>query len=53
MRIVRKRKEKANEGQVEFPEIFILGFTEGIFPLAKTIGDRKSLGLEEIGNLKF
>lgn len=32
---------------LEFPVVFILGFTEGIFPSAKTIGERKKLGLEE------
>ena len=32
---------------LEFPVVFILGFTEGIFPSAKTIGERKELGLEE------
>lgn len=32
---------------LEFPVVFILGFTEGVFPSAKTIGDRKKLGLEE------
>lgn len=32
---------------LEFPAVFILGFTEGIFPSAKTIGERKKLGLEE------
>lgn len=32
---------------LEFPVVFILGLTEGIFTSAKTIGDRKNLGLEE------
>ncbi len=32
---------------LEFPVVFILGFTEGVFPSAKTLGDRKMLGLEE------
>lgn len=32
---------------LEFPAVFILGFTEGIFPSAKTLGERKKLGLEE------
>ncbi len=32
---------------LEFPVVFILGFTEGVFPSSKTIGDRKKLGLEE------
>lgn len=32
---------------LEFPVVFILGFTEGVFPSAKTIGERKNLGLEE------
>lgn len=32
---------------LEFPVVFILGFSEGVFPSAKTLGDRKKLGLEE------
>ena len=32
---------------LEFPTVFILGFTEGIFPSSKTIEERKELGLEE------
>lgn len=32
---------------LEFPVVFILGFSEGVFPSAKTIGERKHLGLEE------
>lgn len=32
---------------LEFPVVFVLGFTEGVFPSAKTMGDRKELGLEE------
>lgn len=32
---------------LEFPVVFILGFTEGVFPSSKTIEDRKNLGLEE------
>ncbi len=32
---------------LEFPAVFILGFTEGIFPSSKTLGERKKLGLEE------
>lgn len=32
---------------LEFPGVFILGFTEGVFPSAKTIGGRRNLGLEE------
>ncbi len=32
---------------LEFPVVFILGFTEGVFPSAKTMEDRKNLGLEE------
>lgn len=32
---------------LEFPVVFILGLTEGVFPSAKTLGDRKNLGLEE------
>ncbi len=32
---------------LEFPAVFILGFTEGVFPSAKTIETRKGEGLEE------
>lgn len=32
---------------LEFPVVFILGFTEGIFPSSKTLGERRKLGLEE------
>lgn len=32
---------------LEFPVVFILGFSEGIFPSLKSIEERKSLGLEE------
>lgn len=32
---------------LEFPVVFILGFSEGVFPSAKTIEGRKNLGLEE------
>ena len=32
---------------LEFPVVFVIGFTEGIFPSAKTIEDRKLYGLEE------
>lgn len=32
---------------LEFPVVFILGFSEGIFPSSKTIEERKKLGLEE------
>lgn len=32
---------------LEFPVVFILGFSEGIFPSAKTVEGRKNLGLEE------
>ncbi|MCI8797450.1 MAG: UvrD-helicase domain-containing protein [Dorea sp.] len=32
---------------LEFPVVFILGLTEGVFPSAKTLGDQKLLGLEE------
>ncbi len=32
---------------LEFPVVFILGFTEGVFPSAKTLEERKKLGLEE------
>ena len=32
---------------LEFPVVFVMGFTEGIFPSSKTIEERKKLGLEE------
>lgn len=32
---------------LEFPVVFIVGFTEGIFPSSKTIEERKEEGLEE------
>lgn len=32
---------------LEFPVVFILGFTEGVFPSSKTIESRKNEGLEE------
>lgn len=32
---------------LEFPVVFIVGFTEGIFPSSKTIEERKEAGLEE------
>ena len=32
---------------LEFPYVFIIGFSEGIFPSAKTIEERKKMGLEE------
>lgn len=32
---------------LEFPIVFALGFSEGIFPSSKTIEERKELGLEE------
>ncbi len=32
---------------LEFPVVFVIGFTEGIFPSSKTIETRKLLGLEE------
>lgn len=32
---------------LEFPVVFIIGFSEGIFPSSKTIEERKQLGLEE------
>lgn len=32
---------------LEFPVVFVMGFTEGIFPSAKTIEERKIMGLEE------
>ena len=32
---------------LEFPVVFLLGLTEGIFPSAKTIEERKEEGLEE------
>lgn len=32
---------------LEFPVVFAIGFSEGIFPSSKTIEERKKLGLEE------
>ncbi len=32
---------------LEFPYVFVIGFSEGIFPSAKTIEERKKMGLEE------
>ena len=32
---------------LEFPIVFVVGFTEGIFPSSKSIEERKSAGLEE------
>lgn len=32
---------------LEFPNVFVIGLSEGIFPSAKTIEERKQLGLEE------
>lgn len=32
---------------LEFPAVIVMGFTEGIFPSARTIEERKLLGLEE------
>ena len=32
---------------LEFPNVFIIGLSEGIFPSMKTIEERKQLGLEE------
>ncbi|MBQ9847510.1 MAG: UvrD-helicase domain-containing protein [Clostridia bacterium] len=32
---------------LEFPNVFVVGFSEGIFPSSKTIEERKQLGLEE------
>lgn len=32
---------------LEFPNVFVIGFSEGIFPSSKTIEERKQLGLEE------
>lgn len=32
---------------LEFPNVFVIGFSEGIFPSAKTIEERKRMGLEE------
>lgn len=32
---------------LEFPAVFVIGFTEGIFPSSKTVEERKNLGLEE------
>lgn len=32
---------------LEFPNVFVVGLSEGIFPSSKTIEERKQLGLEE------
>lgn len=32
---------------LEFPVVFAIGFSEGVFPSSKTIEERKQLGLEE------
>ena len=32
---------------LEFPNVFIIGFSEGVFPSAKAIEERKKMGLEE------
>lgn len=32
---------------LEFPVVFTIGFTEGVFPSSKTIEERKAAGLEE------
>ena len=32
---------------LEFPVVFVIGFSEGIFPSSKTIEERKQFGLEE------
>lgn len=32
---------------LEFPTVFIIGFSEGIFPSPKTVEERKEMGLEE------
>ncbi|MBO7217265.1 MAG: ATP-binding domain-containing protein, partial [Clostridia bacterium] len=32
---------------LEFPNVFVIGFSEGVFPSSKTIEERKQLGLEE------
>lgn len=32
---------------LEFPYVFVMGFSEGIFPSSKTIEERKQMGLEE------
>ena len=32
---------------LEFPVVFIIGFSEGVFPSSRTIEERKKLGLEE------
>ncbi len=32
---------------LEFPNVFVMGLSEGIFPSSKTIEERKQLGLEE------
>ncbi len=32
---------------LEFPYVFVIGFSEGVFPSAKTVEERKKMGLEE------
>ncbi|MBR6676322.1 MAG: UvrD-helicase domain-containing protein [Clostridia bacterium] len=32
---------------LEFPTVFVIGFSEGIFPSSKTIEERREMGLEE------
>ena len=32
---------------LEFPYVFIVGLSEGIFPSSKTIEERRNMGLEE------
>lgn len=32
---------------LEFPNVFVLGLSEGVFPSSKTVEERKELGLEE------
>ncbi len=32
---------------LEFPNVFVVGFSEGVFPSSKTIEERKQMGLEE------
>lgn len=38
---------------LEFPVVFVIGFSEGIFPSSKTIEERKKLGLEEESNFRW
>ncbi|MFA6947670.1 MAG: UvrD-helicase domain-containing protein, partial [Eubacteriales bacterium] len=38
---------------LEFPAVFVVGLTDGIFPSARTLEERKSAGLEEERRLCF